>query len=129
MGTGCGGLVLGQVQVAHGGADGGVSEPALDDGQLHAGLDQAVPCPTTRGCAHSRCAPTTSPTTTACTTPATTIHIETTNMNNTSTATRTATIESAMRRLVVTSCEISQRQVCSARVDWLKEAADADRQR
>ena len=34
-------LVLGQVQVAHGRADGTVPETALDDRQLHAGLEQA----------------------------------------------------------------------------------------
>ena len=33
--------VLGQVQVAHGGANGAVSEAALDDGQFDAGLEQA----------------------------------------------------------------------------------------
>ena len=34
------GLVLSQMQVTHGRADGAVPEPALDDGQLHAGLEQ-----------------------------------------------------------------------------------------
>ena len=33
--------VLGQVQVAHGGANGTVSEAALDDGQFDTGLEQA----------------------------------------------------------------------------------------
>ena len=40
-GRGGRGLVLSEVQVAHGGADGAVSETALDDGQRHAGLEQA----------------------------------------------------------------------------------------
>ena len=34
-------LVLGQVQVAHGGADGAVPETTLDDGQFHSGVEQA----------------------------------------------------------------------------------------
>ena len=39
-GRGRGGLVLGQVQVAHGRADGVVPKPALDDGQRDPGLEQ-----------------------------------------------------------------------------------------
>ena len=39
-GRGGRGLVLSQMQIAHGRADGAVPEPALDDGQLHTGFEQ-----------------------------------------------------------------------------------------
>ena len=56
-GRGGRGLVLGQVQIAHGRADGVVSEPTLNDGELDSGLEQASRVAMAKGMDSGRSSP------------------------------------------------------------------------